>query len=335
MAIYHLCLKTIRRSDGRSAVAAAAYRAAARLYDGRTGLTHDYRRKRDVMASGIELPEGVNAKWATDRQSLWNAAEAAERRKDSQTAREFQLALPEELTEEQNMELARSFAGELVREYGCAADWAIHGAPRAGDQRNTHAHILITVREALADGPGGKIRLVQEQARLKREGQKLSREQLRDLRERWADLANHALAEAGHDVRIDHRSHEARGIGIIPTRHVGVRATATRRKGMAIERAALDPEEAEENAAHLLSHPEDLLQLVSEGRSVFGTGDIRRAIGLAAGPASPLAEPVFDAVMKSPELVRIPSDEGPDAPLRLTTRRTPVSASRTSGRPQR
>ena len=327
MAIYYLCLKTIRRSDGRSALA-AAYRAAAFLHDYRTGLTHDYRRKRDVMASGIELPEGVNAAWAMDRQSLWNAAEAAERRKDSQTAREFQLALPEELTEEQNMELVRSFSGELVREYGCAANWAIHGAPRGGDQRNTHAHILITVREALADGPGGKIRLVQEQARLKREGQKLSRE-------RWTDLANHALAEAGHDVRIGHRSHEARGIGIIPTRHVGVQATAMRRTGIEIERSVLDPGEAEQNAAHLLSHPEDLLQLVSEARSVFGAGDIRRAIGLAVGPASPLAEPVFDAVMKSPELVRIPSDEGPDASQRLFTRRTPVSASRTSGRPQR
>ena len=322
MAIYHLSLKTIRRSDGRSAVAAAAYRAAAHLHDGRTGLTHDYRRKRDVVASGIELPEGVNAPWALSRQSLWNAAEAAERRKDSQTALEFEAALPGELTAERNLELVRSFAGELVRDYGCAADWAIHAASRAGDQRNVHAHILITVREALPDGPGGKIRFVQEQARLKREGQKLSREQLCMIRERWAELTNHALAEAGHDVRIDHRSHEARGVGIIPTRHVGVRATAMRRKGMEIERAALDPEEEEENARHLLSHPEDILQLVSEARSVFGTGDIRRAIGLAVGLASPLAEPVFDAVMNSPELVRIPSDEGPSAPLRLTTRRT-------------
>ena len=322
MAIYHLSLKMIKRSDGRSALAAAAYRSAALLHDARTGLTHDYRRKQDVLASGIELPDGVNAAWAIDRQSLWNAAEAAERRKDAQTAGEFELALPGELTEEQNMELARSFAGELVREYGCAADWAIHGAPRGGDERNVHAHILITVREALADGPGGKIRLVQEQARLKREGQKLSREQLRDLRERWADLANHALAEAGHDVRIDHRSHEARGVGIIPTRKVGVHASAMRRKGNDIERTALEAEEEEKNARHLLAHPEDLLRLVSEARSVFGTRDIRRAIGTAVGPASPLAEPVFEAVMNSLELVRIPSDEGPDAPLRLTTRRT-------------
>lgn len=310
MAVYHLCLKTVKRSSGRSAVAAAAYRAAALLHDDRTGLAHDYRRKPDVPACGIELPDGMDAPWALDRQSLWNAAEAAERRKDAQTAREFELALPGELSEERNIELARSFAGELAEEYGCAADWAIHGAPRGGDGRNAHAHILITVREVLPDGLGGKIRLVQEQARLKREGRPPSREQLRVIRERWAELANHALAEAGLDVRIDHRSHEAREAGIIPTRHVGVRAAAMRRKGMAIERAALDPREAELNAAHLLSHPEDVLRLVSEGKSAFGASDIRRAIALAAGSSGPLLDEVFKAAMNSPELVRIPSDGG-------------------------
>ena len=144
----------------------------------------------------------------------------------------------------------------------------------------------------------------------------------RMIRERWAELANHALAEAGLDVRIDHRSHEGREVGIIPTRHAGVHAGAMRRKGIEVERAALDPGEAERNAARLQSHPEDLLRLVSEGRSVFGAGDIRRAIGTAVGPSGPFAEAAFDAAMKSPELVRIPSDEGPDAPLRLTTRRT-------------
>ena len=324
MAIYHLALKTIKRSTGRSAVAAAAYRAAALLHDARTGRAHDYRRKRDVLACGIELPEGMDAPWATDRQSLWNAAEAAERRKDAQTAREFELALPEELTEQRNLELVRSFAGELVREYGCAADWAIHAPARGGDERNVHAHILITVREILPDGPGGKIRLVQEQARLKREGRPLSREQLRMIRERWADLANHALAEAGLDVRIDHRSHEARGIGIIPTRHAGVHACAMKRRGIGVERVAIDPDEAEiERHAHLLAH--------GRGHPAAGLGGQERLRHrrhppgdrqMRWEPSSPLAETVLDAVMNSPELVRIPSDEGPDAPLRLTTRRT-------------
>ena len=322
MAIYHLSLKTVKRSDGRSAVAAAAYRAGALLHDARTGLAHDYRRKRDVMACGIELPDGAAAPWAQSRQSLWNAAEAAERRKDAQTAREFELALPRELDGERNAELVRSFAGELAQEYGCAADWAIHAASRGGDRRNVHAHILITVREVLPEGLGGKIRLVQEQARLKREGLPLSAEQLRMIRERWAELANRALAEAGLDIRIDHRSHEGREVGIIPTRHVGVHAGAMSRKGAAVERSRLGPGDAERNAARLLSHPEDLLRLVSEGRSVFGASDIRRAAGLAAGRGSRLAAAVVEAAMASPELVRIPSDEGPDAPLRLTTRRT-------------
>ena len=321
MPIYHLSLKTIKRSTGRSAIAAAAYRAAARLEDARTGLVHDYRRKGDVLAAGIELPDADGASWAADRQALWTAAEAAERRKDAQTAREFELALPCELDAEQNTALLRSFAGELVQEYGCAADWAIHAGSSGGDARNVHAHVLITTRQVVAGGLGDKIRLVQEQARLKREGQPLSAEQLRRIRARWAELANHALAGAGHELRIDHRSHAAREAGIIPTRHVGVHASAMQRKDMEITRQALEPEAAAENAARLRSEPGDILQLVAGGKSVFGEANIRRAVRLAVGADGKAMEEALAAVMASPELVRIASDAGPGAPPRFTTRR--------------
>ena len=321
MPIYHLSLKTIKRSTGRSSIAAAAYRAAGRLEDARTGLVHDYRRKGDVLAAGIELPDLEAASWAADRQALWNAAEAADRRKDAQTAREFELALPCELDAEQNTALLRSFAGELVQEYGCAADWAIHAGSSGGDARNVHAHVLITTRQVEGGGLGDKIRLVQEQARLKREGQPLSAEQLRRIRARWAELANHALAGAGHELRIDHRSHAAREAGIIPTRHVGVHASAMQRKDMEITRQALEPEAAAENAARLQSSPGDILQLVAGGKSVFGEADIRRAVRLAVGADGKAMEEALAAVMASPELVRIASDAGPGAPARFTTRR--------------
>ena len=321
MPIYHLSLKTIKRSSGRSAIAAAAYRAGVCLEDARAGLVHDYRRKGDVLAAGIELPDADGASWAADRQALWAAAEAAERRKDAQTAREFELALPCELDAEQNTALLRSFAGELVQEYGCAADWAIHAGSSGGDARNVHAHVLITTRQVVAGGLGGKIRLVQEQARLKREGQPLSAEQLRRIRARWAELANHALAGAGHDLRIDHRSHAAREAGIIPTRHVGVHASAMQRKDMEIARQAIEPEAAAENAARLQSSPGDILQLVAGGKSVFTEADIRRAVRLAVGDGGEALAGALAAVMASPELVRIASDAGPGAPPRFTTRR--------------
>ena len=146
MAIYHMSIKPIRRTTGRSAVAASAYRSATLLHDERTGQTHDYRAKGGVLATGIVLAENSTADWALDRETLWNAAEAAERRKDAKTAQEFEVALPEELTTDQQRELVEAFAQGLTDDYGSAADWAIHAPSAAGDQRNVHAHILLTVR---------------------------------------------------------------------------------------------------------------------------------------------------------------------------------------------
>ncbi|PJN93375.1 Ti-type conjugative transfer relaxase TraA, partial [Amaricoccus sp. HAR-UPW-R2A-40] len=103
MAIYHCSMKPVSRSSGRSSVAAAAYRSGQRLVNERDGLTHDHSHRKDVVHSEIVLPEGVKAAWAKDRSALWNAAEAAEKRKDGRTAREFEIALPHELTAEQRL----------------------------------------------------------------------------------------------------------------------------------------------------------------------------------------------------------------------------------------
>ena len=155
MASYHLSVKTVRRSQGRSATAAAAYRAAERIVCEREGRVHDYGRKGGVEATILVLPEHA-LEWAQDRERLWNAAEAAERRKDSVVAREWELALPAELTPEGRLELAQAFASALVERYGVAADVAIHAPHREGDQRNHHAHVLTTTRGAGAGGSGGQ-----------------------------------------------------------------------------------------------------------------------------------------------------------------------------------
>jgi ATP-dependent exoDNAse (exonuclease V) alpha subunit len=111
MAIYHLSMKPISRSFGRSAVAAMAYRAAEKLQNQRDGLVHDFSRRSGVERAEIVLPEGTDAEWAKDRSALWNAAEASEKRKDARVAREIEVALPHELSSEQRLELTRKCGG--------------------------------------------------------------------------------------------------------------------------------------------------------------------------------------------------------------------------------
>ena len=120
MAIYHCSMKPIGRAGGRSAVAAAAYRAGDRLENQRDGVVHDYTRRAGVVQAEIVLPAGVEAAWALDRSALWNAAEAAEKRKDARVAREFEIALPHELSPEQHLAATRAFAHDLARRTGAA-----------------------------------------------------------------------------------------------------------------------------------------------------------------------------------------------------------------------
>ncbi len=146
MAIYHLSMKPISRSRGRSAVAASAYRSASKLTNERDGITHDYTNKSGVEHAEIVLPEGVDAEWARDRSALWNAAELCEKRKDARVAREFEIALPHELTADQRLEATRIFAHELADRFGAAIDFAIHAPQDDSDIRNHHAHIMMTTR---------------------------------------------------------------------------------------------------------------------------------------------------------------------------------------------
>lgn len=231
MAIYHLSVKTISRSAGRSATAAAAYRAGDRIADDRTGELHDYGRKRGIESAELILPAGA-PEWASDRALLWNAAEQAERRKNSTVAREFEIALPAELSAEERARLARDFAREIVQIHGCAADVCIHAPSRDGDQRNHHAHILLTTRRLGQDGLTEKTRELDD----KKDGPEL----VKRWRERFAVLQNERLREAGLSVQVDHRSLEAQGVNRAATRHLGPAATGfERRTGRASHRRRL------------------------------------------------------------------------------------------------
>ena len=194
-AIFHLDVSTVSRSTGRSAVAAAAYRAGSKLLDARTGLEHDYRRKGGVVESFIAAPDGCD--WITDRNTLWDAAEAAENRKNSTVAREWLVALPDALGALQRAELARALATELATRFGVAVDVAIHDASRRGDKRNHHAHLLTTTRTAGPDGLGDKTRIL--------DAAKTGGVEIANMREWWAGTVNDALAAAKSEARVDHR----------------------------------------------------------------------------------------------------------------------------------
>ena len=233
VAIYHLAVKLITRGAGRSSTAAVAYRSADRVHDERTGLVFDYTRKRGVEHTEVVLPASIaeRARWALDRERLWNAAEEAERRKDARVAREYEVALPHELNPSQRLELVRSFARELTDRYGCAVDFAIHAPHRDGDSRNHHAHVLATTRVVSDEGLSAKTDIELKDADRAKKGLSSGRAEVTAIRERWALLVNERLAQHGHAARVDHRSLAAQGIDREPTRHKGPAITAIERRG--------------------------------------------------------------------------------------------------------
>jgi ATP-dependent exoDNAse (exonuclease V) alpha subunit len=226
MAIYSLQVKIISRGQGHSATAAAAYRARALILDERTGQTHDYSRmKNEAVFTGIYAPQDAPA-WAIDRQLLWNAVEKAEKRKDAQVARDLTIALPHELTPEQNRWLVQDFVRENFTRKGYVADVAIHAPSEEGSVLNIHAHIMVTMRVLGAENfAATKDRTMN------------SKEYLQGLRQSWEYQVNRHLERHGHAARIDHRSFKDQGIEYRePTIKMGKAASAAERKGHTTER---------------------------------------------------------------------------------------------------
>ena len=219
MAIYHLSMKIISRNSGYSAVASAAYRSGSLMLDERTGLTHDYTRKSGVAEAVILTPATAPA-WCTNRAELWNAVEKAERRKNSQLAREIELAIPRELPQDAARETVLAFVRENFVSQGMIADVAFHHM----DKTNPHAHIMLTTRAIGPAGFSGKVRDWND------------RTHAETWRASWADHANRALANAGYQEEIDHRSYERQGLEKTPGIHLGKSACAMETRGIETER---------------------------------------------------------------------------------------------------
>lgn len=304
MAIYHLEAKVVSRGAGRSAAAAATYLSCSRIYNDYDGVQHDYTRKQGLVWQQVFLPPQAPPEWQ-DREKLWNAVEAAEKAKDSRLAREFVVALPIELNQEQQISLIEKFVQEQFVADGMCADAAIHDT----DGHNPHAHILLTVRPLDEQGQWQYktekeylcVRNGEEQGFTAAEFLKAQKEgwekqypckvgckkvymapsaaeaqglvradkhpkssrygrqnpitlrwnsetQLLQWRESWANAANLALDQAGHEERIDHRSYAARGLDETPTIHEGVAARAMERKGITSDRCELNRQIKADNA---------------------------------------------------------------------------------------
>jgi len=226
MAIYHLSVQVISRGQGRSCVAAAAYRSGEKLEDARQGLTHDYTRRHDVRETWILAPEGAPA-WVQDRQALWTAVDAAEKRKDARTAREVNLALPRELTPEQQREAVQEFVQAAFVSRGMVADVAIHEGHN-DQEPNPHAHILLTTRTITPEGFGGKDRDWN------------AKELLVNWRTQWEITCNETLEDAKQSARIDARSLAAQKIHRLPTVHEGPAVRQMERRGIATDRGNLN-----------------------------------------------------------------------------------------------
>jgi ATP-dependent exoDNAse (exonuclease V) alpha subunit len=212
MAIYHLSVHMISRRAGREAAVAAAWRAGEQQCDEQTNAVANFAYRTDVLHSEIVAPAGA-PEWSRDRKRLWNAVEAAEKRRDAQLCREATVAIPLELSREQAVALIRKFCRDVFVSRGMVADFSLHTA--AGDERNIYGNILLTTR-VIEDGRFGP-----------KEREWNRREMLLQWRAAWARAVNQALEAVGREERVDHPSAVKRGLANdVGEPHVGASAAA-------------------------------------------------------------------------------------------------------------
>ena len=295
VAIYHFSAKVISRSTGRSAVPAAAYRSASRLFDERTGQPFDYSRKSGVLHSEILLPDGAPERWS-NRAALWNEVEWGEKRKDAQLAREIEFALPREMRPDDAIELARAFVEREFVRRGMVADLNVHcdigedGLPRP------HAHVMLALREVDAEGFGAKARDWNSTALLEH------------WREAWAEHVNVRLAELDHDIRIDHRSLKDQGIELEPQFKIGPAAARSEARGRASERADQHRDIARRNGERLLRNPAAALEALTHTQETFTRHDLARFV-FRHTDGKDQFDRLHARILASPELVPLGPDE--------------------------
>lgn len=294
MAIYHLSAKIVSRAQGQSVVAAAAYRSAELLHDQRVGQRFDYTRKTGVEHREILAPEGA-PEWVQNREALWNAVEAVERRKDAQLARELELGLPVELTKEEQVALLRDFAQRTLVSKGMVVDLSLH----RDNPENPHAHLLLSTRELTAQGFGAKRRDWNDKA------------ELVGWREQWADVANEHLLRAGLEIRIDHRTLEAQGIDLVPGRKLGLsleRQQSPHLTENLARRVAEQRAIAAENGRRVLADPQIALNALTHHQATFTEREVAKFLHTRTEGAEQF-QAAYLKVTTSPELVRLGIDE--------------------------
>jgi hypothetical protein len=246
-----LRVQTIQRSAGRSVVAAAAYRSGQSLADERLKETFDFTRKTDGIEHTAIIAPANAPEELLDREQLWNAVEQAEKRKDATPAQEILVALPHELTAEHRRELVEEFVRESLAKRGMIADIAIHVPGKEGDDRNHHAHILMTTRTIDENGFGNKYRGGKE-------GEPVgwhTREFVTEVRREWAEVQNKYLERHAPQVeKVSEKTLAAQGQDRAPTQHHGPEVTAMERRGERTSRGENNRDIAAENAR--LQHDE-------------------------------------------------------------------------------
>lgn len=256
MALYYFHVDQVKRSEGRSAVASAAYRSGEKLHNLWDGETHDYTKKGGVVFTKIMLPPNAPEQFS-DRSTLWNNLEQFEKRGDAQFAYSFDVAMQNEFTTKENIEYARQFVREQFLSVGMIVDFAFHLPGKdENDIPNPHFHVLVPIRPLNADGTwGAKQHRVYN---LDENGQRTRKENgqwdfiatpttdwgrpetLQKWREEWAKFINSKFEEKGLDCRIDHRSYVDQGLNLLPTVHEGPQVRKMEKRGIRTEKGDLN-----------------------------------------------------------------------------------------------
>ena len=244
MALYHFSVKQVSRGKGQTVVNSAAYISGQKLYNDYYGQVHDYTRKSGVMFTEILKPDYVPER-LSDRETLWNEVERAEKGKRAQLAYSFDIALQNELTLEENIQLAREFCQEQFVARGMIVDLAVHDGE---EPDNPHFHVLAPIRPFTEEGIWGNKQkreyvLDEEGNRIKDAKGKYvfnavsttgwnDPELLKEWRKAWTEKVNDKFRECHMAARIDHRSYKEQGIDLIPTIHEGYEVRAMEKKGI-------------------------------------------------------------------------------------------------------
>ncbi|MBO9136745.1 Ti-type conjugative transfer relaxase TraA (plasmid) [Rhizobium sp. B230/85] len=343
MAIAHFSAGIVSRGDGRIAVLSAAYRHCAKMEYEREARTIDYTLKQGLLHEEFVLPADA-PKWAramiADRsvsgavEAFWNKVETFEKRSDAQLARDLTIALPLELTPEQNIALVRDFVERHILAKGMVADWVYHDNPG-----NPHIHLMTTLRPLTEDGFGAKkVAVIGEDGQpLRTNSGKIvyelwagSTDDFNKLRDGWFERQNHHLALGGIDLRIDGRSYEKQGIELEPTIHLGVGAKAIERKAESrgvrpeLERIELNEQRRSENVRRIVRSPGIVLDLITREKSVFDIQDVAKVLHRYVDDPG-IFQQLLARILQSPETLRLQRDTiesatGQRLPSRYTTR---------------